>query len=822
MVLQCRNELRKYYYCVFCVFLFITVSESKLLWKLTSEDESTFEFDKNRLRNRRLEGLEKIEKNHFVLPQQVTNFLKEGDKIDFQLPQSPSSPKKRGILEKSCVLDKPGVLVPPKLAEKFEKVKIFGCLLQDGSELHINIDTTRKDGFRATYFGNDRETYYIDSAVENSEEYLVYNTKDARKIQHFDLETFNETVSSLSSLNLKTKKLEKRTLTARIYDIAVIANNEYSRYHGGTKESVFNSIVTLFQRINGVYSRELGFYFRLIEKTDALICLPQKNDIICSALRNDYEIMNQNMFFLQSKGVSFSDYDLGHSLTTGSGGAAQYPSVCEDYYKARATTGLSRPEGDVFAVDYVSHEIGHQFWGPHVFRDCEGKFDWDLMLEGAVEPGSGSSIMGYAGICGDRDIQSTSDPYFNGLNLKQIYSHAVFGPQCGEVIEFEREMPTLTTFKTSCRVPIGNYFQLSGKTTTREEDRSYFSWERIDPAFEDFKSNSEGKFRSWPPVKQKERFFPNLYYLNNPTQSQKFEKLPTKSKTMEFQFTERGLFDISGRVNEFDLGLVGDFMFSEVSVRFQDKQKLSLISPEKGSVYESGEKIEVRWNPSEIGEKVVVKVAKNPYKSKINSFRLEVHGKSFDWITLGEEDMGKGKLEVELPNYEANTEFNLMISSSNFDDEVSATNCFFFDLAIDLTIADTLQPTSFPTFLPTASPTEKPTQTEFPSPHPTEKPTISPTSLPTESPTSFPTYSPTSFVRMETFPPTSSETSFPTKAPTPSPTSFPSKFPTAFPTESPPTQFPTSQVTPFPTTSSPTLFPTTTNFPTTFSDDNNL
>ena len=48
--------------------------------------------------------------------------------------------------------------------------------------------------------------------------------------------------------------------------------------------------------------------------------------------------------------------------------------------------------GDNFDIDYVVHEVGHQLGGNHTFS---------MSNEGTgvnVEPGSGITIMGYAGI----------------------------------------------------------------------------------------------------------------------------------------------------------------------------------------------------------------------------------------------------------------------------------------------------------------------------------------------------------------------------------------------------------------------------------------
>ena len=117
-------------------------------------------------------------------------------------------------------------------------------------------------------------------------------------------------------------------------------------------------------------------------------------------------------------------YDLAHLVMAANGGGIAGLGVVGTAFKGRACTALPNPVGDAFDVDFVAHEVGHQFGGEHTFnsRQCMG----NLAETGAVrvEPGSGSSIMAYAGTCGADDLQDHSDPYFSQASVAQIGTQA--------------------------------------------------------------------------------------------------------------------------------------------------------------------------------------------------------------------------------------------------------------------------------------------------------------------------------------------------------------------------------------------------------------
>ena len=148
--------------------------------------------------------------------------------------------------------------------------------------------------------------------------------------------------------------------------------------------------------------------------------------------------------------IGFDNYDVGHVFATGGAGLAQLGAVCGNG-KARGATGVFPPTGDFFSIDYVSHEIGHQFGANHSFNNCSGNENPST----GFEPGSGATIMSYAGLCGQNNLQFNSDDYFHGISIQEMTSFIDNGGiDCANAISTGNTPPALSIINGGFHIPI--------------------------------------------------------------------------------------------------------------------------------------------------------------------------------------------------------------------------------------------------------------------------------------------------------------------------------------------------------------------------------
>jgi len=461
-------------------------------------------------------------------------------------------PHPDGGLERFRVLESP--VMAPELAAKFPEIRTYRGVGVDDPTASVRFEVSPR-GFSAMVL-SAAGAWYVDPWTRGFVDVVgSYHRRDALRDPASPFEcgvpgTHDEGAgpgASAATTDLGPTPFPLASVgpTLRTYRLALATTGEYSVAVCGaspTKACVAAELVVAVNRVTGIYEREVAVRMVLIAGNDAVIYLDGATDPYTN--NNGGTMLGQNQSTLDSV-IGSANYDFGHVFSTGGGGVAYLRVICSSSSKAGGVTGRPVPTGDAFWVDYVAHEMGHQFGGNHTFNGSLGSCGGgNRAASAAYEPGSGSTIMAYAGICGSNDLQPHSDPYFHGKSFDEIVAHITTGggASCAANTATSNTAPTVDA-GAAYTIPSRTPFALTGSATDAEGDALTYGWEQFDlgtvePAPPLVDAGNRPIFRSFNPTVSPTRIFPKLSDVLAGTTTYG-ETMPTTSRTMHFRLTVR-------------------------------------------------------------------------------------------------------------------------------------------------------------------------------------------------------------------------------------------------------------------------------------------
>ncbi|HMG81769.1 MAG TPA: zinc-dependent metalloprotease family protein [Ferruginibacter sp.] len=453
-------------------------------------------------------------------------------------------------------------IMEPVLAAKFTMLKTYVGEGIDDSTATIKLDWTAF-GFHAMILSPVTGAVFIDPYVQGDRhEYISYFKSDVKQKGSF---VEPELKDNRSTFGLKPRVLSgpqcvgPQLLT---YRLAVACTGEYAVAATGsstpTVTQTLSAILTTVNRIDGVYTTEFAIHFVLVANEDHIIFTDPSTDPFTG--NNDGPVLIDQSQTVIDDSIGNANYDIGHTFSTGTGGLSIIGVVCDAGVKASSITGIGSPIGDPFSIDYVAHEIGHEFGAHHPFNSNAGFCGASGQQSNTTndEPGSGSTIMAYAegpvsnGLCGSDNLQLHSDPYFNGINFDEITQYTISGDgsTCPIITTTGNNAPVVNA-GSAYTIPVATPFVLTGSATDPDGDALTYCWEQVDVGgpFGPWNGPTGDApiFRSFLPVTSPSRYFPQLSdVINNVTTIG--EILPSYSRTMHFRLTARDNRSVGGGV----------------------------------------------------------------------------------------------------------------------------------------------------------------------------------------------------------------------------------------------------------------------------------
>ena len=485
-------------------------------------------------------------------------------------------------IRESSIFEKP-------LADKFPNIKSYTAVGIDNANSYAKI-SLGLDGFHAVVFSPNGKTIYIDPYSRDNKDYIVYKTSDLKEEDVNFKCKIEETTKVQKFTNIQSKILTDGNL--RTFRLALVCSGEYAQFHlnnqsistsaneATKKEAVLSAMNTSMTRVNGVFEKDLAVTMVIVGNNDDVIFLDAATDGITDG---DPNAMIGEVQTIADSQIGTANYDIGHIFSIDGSGLASLGVVCRTGQKARGVTGRSSPIGDPYDIDYVAHEMGHQFGATHTQNN-----DCNRTNSTAVEPGSASTIMGYAGICSP-NVQSISDAYFHAVSIAQMQVIIATSGSCATPISNGNNIP-LADAGINYSIPKATPFILKGSATDVDGTSALtYNWEQIDneaATMPPLSNNTGGPmFRSLPSTISPNRYMPALTTVLAGDTSSEWEVLPSIARDLNFSLLVRDNYNNGGGTSRDDM-----------LVTVEDAEAFNVTSQNIPIIWDAGSSQTITWS----------------------------------------------------------------------------------------------------------------------------------------------------------------------------------------------------------------------------------
>ncbi|MGF1555100.1 reprolysin-like metallopeptidase [Paucihalobacter sp.] len=548
-----KKQLQLFFF-VFMVASFASFSQSKYWTNIeTSNLKGTHNlenFNKNQIKTFSL-NLEAFKQALSGAPMRSVTSARSNTIISF--------PDQNGKFHDYRVVELP--ILSPELSLEFPNIKAYLGFDLNNPANRIRFSVTPQGVQTMATSANSDLTFVVPLDKFGSNQYMAYSrASKINAVKEFECLTENEMVNTQSQGG-STMGRDANDQILRTFRIAISTTGEYTNFwddgnpgNGNAQEDALAQVVATLNRSNEVFEVDMAVTFQLVSGISI---------IYPNAATDPYTgNLNAQLQTTLTNNIGEANYDIGHLFTfaANNGNAGCIGCVCVNGQKGSAFSAHSFQDNDggpyqndFFDIDYVPHEIGHQMGATHTFS---------FSSEGAgvnVEPGSGTTIMGYAGITGPNDVQDHSDPYFHYHSINQILNN-LNSRTCWTSTAITNN-PPIANAGNNQTIPAGTAFVLRGTGTDPDGDILTYTWEQIDNGVTTTGNFGPTKttgalFRSRPPSTDSNRYMPQLSRViagqlteTNPLESvdnSTWETITTVGRTFNFALTVRDRSEANG------------------------------------------------------------------------------------------------------------------------------------------------------------------------------------------------------------------------------------------------------------------------------------